>query len=655
MSRTNNVIKNDIEIQRHSLAHVMVMAVKELWPDIKFTIGPAIENGFYYDFDEDVYTQYTQGMNKKQQKKMNQKQRISEDDLPKIEKKMREIIKQDLKFIKKEISVREAKKIFKNQPYKLELIQEIINNNKKNQKSKIQVSSFVAELPAFAVEAASTEWALRRTDKNQKIIIYLLSDFIDLCKGPHVVSTSQLNPDGFKLTKIAGAYWRGDENNKMLTRIYGIAFNTKKELQNYLQFIEESEKRDHRKIGKDQELFLIDPIVGQGLALWQPKGAMLWQIIEDFWYKEHLKANYELVRTPHIGNRLLWEMSGHWGFYSDSMYPTLEVGQSLEQIQKNIHPKIKEEYLLKPMNCPFHIMLYRSKPRSYRDLPIRWAECGTVYRYEKSGELSGLTRVRGFTQDDAHIICAPEQAEKELKKVLDFIIFIFKSFGFHNYKIYLSTRDPASDKYIGSDKDWRFAEKILEKTAKAKKLNIIKDIGGAVFYGPKLDFKIKDCLGREWQCSTLQYDFNLPEKFDIVYVDKFGERKRPYILHRALFGSFERFIGLLIEHYMGAFPVWLSPTQIKIISVSEKHIKYCDDLAEEFKNNNLRVEVDNDNETVGNKIRKAIQEKIPYILVIGNKEIKSKKLSVREREIKQIREINKSDFIKEILYKTSRK
>ena len=413
--------------------------------------------------------------------------------------------------------------------------------------------------------------------------------------------------------------------------------------------MKEAEKRDHRKLGKELELFLTDPLVGQGLILWQPKGALLWRIMEDFWYEEHLKAGYELVRTPHIGNRKLWEKSGHWGFYNDSIYPPFEIGQNLEDIQKGKKVAVKEEYLLKPMNCPFHVVIYNSKPRSYRELPIRWAESATVYRYEKSGELSGLTRVRGFTQDDAHIICTKKQAEEELKKVLDFIIFIFKSFGFNEYKIYLSVRDPKIKKYAGSDEGWNFTEKVLEKVAKEKNLDIEKDIGGAVFYGPKLDFKVKDCLGREWQCSTLQYDFNLPEKFDIVGSAIQFDHERPFMLHRALFGSFERFIGVLIEHYAGAFPVWLSPVQVKILPVSsEKHLDYAKQIHSLLLKNKIRAEVDSDNETIGKKIREAEKQKIPYMLVVGEKEAKDNSVAVRTRGSRDIKSVGVEEFVKRI-------
>ncbi|MCK5044624.1 threonine--tRNA ligase [Candidatus Parcubacteria bacterium] len=588
------------EIMRHSLSHIMAAAVKQLWPNVKFAIGPSIENGFYYDFDfgED---------------------KVSPEDLIKIENKMRELIKQDVKFEKSETSVEQALEKEKTQEYKAELIKELEEKGEK------------------------------------KVSYYKLGDFEDLCRGPHLESTGEVDPDVFKLTKLAGAYWRGDEKNQMLTRIYGVAFSNKKELDNYLQMLEEAKERDHRKIGKEQELFLIDPMVGIGLPMWQPKGAMLWRIMEDFWYREHLKAGYELVRTPHIGSRKLWETSGHWGFYNESMFPPLEISRSLEEVEQGKQVEAKEEYLLKPMNCPFHVMIYKSKIRSYRELPVRWAECATVYRYEKSGELFGLTRVRGFTQDDAHIICTKEQAEKELSRVLDFIIFVFKSFGFNDYKVYLSTRDPESDKYAGTDEGWEFTEKALEKIAEEKKLDVVRDIGGAVFYGPKLDFKIKDCLGREWQCSTLQYDFNLPEKFDMTYIDKEGNKQRPYMLHRALFGSFERFIGVLIEHYAGAFPVWLSPVQVKIISVGEKHIEYCQKLKDEFNQEDIRVEVDDSDETVGNKIRKAVAEKSPYILVIGDKEISSDKLAVRDRGQRDTREISQEEFIQEIKDKVKNK
>ncbi len=592
--------KKNLEIVRHSLSHIMAAAIVKLWPDVKWAIGPAIESGFYYDFDF--------GDTK-----------IGDNELKKIEGKMIELIKQKLPFEKIELDAGKAIEKFKanGQIYKVELIEDL-------------------------VKAGET-----------KVSFYRLGDFIDLCRGPHLKSSVDIKPDSFKIPKLAGAYWRGDERNKMLTRIYGYAFDNKSELDNYLAMLAEAEKRDHRKLGKELDLFHIDELVGLGLPLWHPKGAILWRVIEDFWHAEHLKNEYQLVRTPHIGNKILWETSGHWGFYNDSIYPPLEVGQTLKDSQNKEQVKESEQFLIKPMNCPFHIVIYKNKPRSYRDLPFRWAECGTVYRFEKKGELSGLTRVRGFTQDDAHIICRNDQVEEELKRVIDFILFIYKSFGFKldDVNVYLSIRDVSSGKYAGTDEGWDFTEKVLEKVAKEKKLNLKKDIGGAVFYGPKLDFKVKDVLGREWQCSTLQFDFNLPERFDMMFVNDQGKKERPYMLHRALFGSFERFIGVLIEHYAGAFPVWLSPVQVKIVSVGSAHIDYCQQLAGEFKQSGIRVEIDNANETVGNKIRKANNEKVPYMLVVGDKEVVSSNLMVRDRGCKETREISKQELIKEITEK----
>ncbi len=598
-----NKQENSLEIICHSMSHVMAAAVKELWPNVKFAIGPAIENGFYYDLDFG-------------------QEKINEDDLAKIEKKMKHIIKQNLKFEKSEVSIEEAIKKEKKsgQIYKEELIKDL------------------------------------KKAKEKKVSYYKLGNFEDLCRGPHVESSGKVKVDAFKLTKLAGAYWRGDEKNKMLTRIYGVAFTSKKELDEYLLIMKEAEKRDHRKLGKELDLFMFDSTVGAGLAMWQPKGAMLWRIMEDFWYKAHLDNGYDLVRSPHIGSRKLWEVSGHWGFYSDSMYPPLEVGQSLGELQQGKKAAIKEEYLLKPMNCPFHVLIYNAKPKSYRELPLRWAESATVYRYEKSGELSGLVRVRGFTQDDAHIVCSKNQVKSELKKVAEFIEYIFSTFGFKEYKVYLSLRDPKNkSKYAGNNEGWDFTQKVLEEVAQEQKLDYVKEEGEAAFYGPKLDYKIKDCLGREWQCSTLQFDFNLPERFDMNFTNEKGEKERPYMLHRALLGSFERFIGVLIEHYGGAFPVWLSPVQVKIVSVSEKHIEHCAKLAEELKKNDIRVEVDSSNETVGNKIRKAVAEKTPYMLVIGDKEVDSDKLQVRDRGSEKVREISKIKFIKEIKDKIENK
>ncbi|MEK7580615.1 MAG: threonine--tRNA ligase [Patescibacteria group bacterium] len=561
---------------RHSTSHIMAAAMRRLFPEAKFAIGPTIENGFYYDFDLD-------------------EESISESDLEKIESLMEEIIRQKLDFKKSSLNIKEALKLMEDQPYKQELIEELGKNNE------------------------------------TEVSFYQVGDFTDLCRGPHVDSTKELGH--FKLLSIAGAYWRGDVKNKMLTRIYGTAFASQEELDEYLKNLEEAKKRDHRKIGQDLNLFLIDPVVGMGLPMWLPKGAILWRTMEDFWYKEHLKNGYELVRTPHIGNRRLWEQSGHWNFYNESMYPPIEVSRSLKELQNKIEIKEKEEYLLKPMNCPFHVMLYQSRPHSYRDLPLRWAECGTVYRYEKSGELNGLVRVRGFTQDDAHIICSKEQVAEELKKVIDFIIFMLSAFGFKDYGIYLSLRDPNNkEKYAGNDEGWEFTQKVLEKVAKEKKLDYIRQEGEAAFYGPKIDFKIKDCLNREWQCSTLQFDFNLPEKFDMIFTNKEGQHERPYMLHRALFGSFERFIGVLIEQYAGEFPLWLAPTQVKILPISEKFNAYAQEVADELRLQEIRAEIDLANDTLGKKIRNTEHEKIPYMLILGDKEQSAKKVAVRKRK-----------------------
>jgi threonyl-tRNA synthetase len=573
---------------RHSLSHILAYAVKELFPDAEFGIGPSIENGFYYDIEVE----------------------LKEEDLPKIEKKMKEILKKNIIFENKKVTKKEAREIFADQPYKLQLIEEIPEEN---------------------------------------VSIYISGDFVDLCKGPHIKSTKEIDPKSFKLQKLAGAYWKGDEKNPMLTRIYGLAFENEEKLEEYLKVMEEAEKRDHRKLGKELDLFHTDEEVGIGLILWHPKGAMLWRIIEDFWFKKHLQSGYELVRTPHIGNRRLWERSGHWGFYSGSMYPPLEVGQSLEELNNKSEVKESEQFLLKPMNCPFHVSIYSNKPRSYRDLPFRWAETGTVYRFEKKGELSGLTRVRGFTQDDAHIICRKDQVEEELKRVIDFILYIYQAFGFkqESVNVYLSLRDPDNKtKYAGNDEGWNFSESVLRKVAQEKGLNFKEEKGEAAFYGPKLDFKIKDVLGREWQCSTLQFDFNLPERFQMEFTNDKGEKEQPYMLHRALFGSFERFIGLLIEHYAGAFPFWLSPIQIKILPVGEGHREYAREVAGKL--DNFRVKVDDNNETIGKKIREGEMEKVPYLLVVGDREKENGTISVRQRGKIDLGEMKIEEFLKNL-------
>ncbi len=569
-----------IETIRHSLAHIMAAAVQELYPGVKFGIGPAIENGFYYDFGGGKSSNFS-------------------FVLTGIENKMKELIKEDIKFEKKLISKTEAKKLFKDQPYKSELIN---------------------ELP------------------NKKVSIYKSGSFVDLCKGTHVKSTKEIPLDSFRLTKIAGAYWRGSERNPMLTRIYGIAFKTKKELRTFLDREAKAEKRDHRKLGQILDLFSLDEEVGAGLPLWHPKGAILRQIIEDFWTKEHLENGYGILRTPHIGNLKLWQTSGHWDFYRENMYSPIEID--------------KEKYVLKPMNCPFHIKIYKSRLRSYRDLPFRWAELGTVYRYEKSGVLHGLTRVRGFTMDDAHIFCTPDQLSDEIIRTLKFGLKFLKTFGFKEYNIYLSTRPK---KYTGTLKIWNKATNSLKYGLEKLKLKYQIDPGGGVFYGPKIDIKIRDSLGRAWQCTTIQIDFNLPERFQMNYIDKSGRKKQPIMIHRALLGSLERFIGILLENCAGNLPLWLSPVQIWVIPLGSRHKKYAQKIGEELKEKNLRIEIKDENETVSKKIREGEIQKIPYMLVVGDKEMKGKSVRVRQRKKGDIGAMKLDKFIKKIISEVEKK
>jgi threonyl-tRNA synthetase len=543
-----------IEKIRHSLAHVLAAAIQNLYPKVKFGIGPAIDNGFYYDFEFE--------------------NPISEKDLPKIEKEMRKIIKKNMSFEKINLSDKEIKEKFQDQPYKQELMKEL------------------EEKPSF----------------------YKNDDFIDLCRGPHISSTKEINPKAFKLTKVAGAYWKGNEKNKMLTRIYGLAFENEKELKDYLVMLEEAKKRDHVKLGKKMELFLFDEEVGPGLPIWQPKGAALIQTMKDFLREELTKEDYKWLITPHIGKIDLWKTSGHWDFYQESLYSPMQVED--------------DQYLIKPMNCPFHIKVYNSDIRSYRDLPIKYAEFGTVYRYEKSGELHGLTRVRSFTQDDAHIWCTEEQLFKEVNKLLKQSFHIFDVFGFKEFKVYLSTRP---DKYVGSDKGWKNATGALKKTLEEENINFLIDEGGGAFYGPKIDIKVKDSLGREHQCTTIQIDFNLPERFDMSYINKEGEKEKPYMIHRALFGSIERFLGVLLENYAGDLPLWLAPEQIWVVPISEKNLDYAKKVHQELKDNNFKSILKDKDETLSKKIRKGEIQKIPYLLVVGDKEEKSNSVSPRFR------------------------
>ena len=601
----------ELEKIRHSLSHLMAMAVLEIYPKTKLGIGPTIENGFYYDFDLDAGQR---GLNADKRGKSQRKSAIKDENLPKLEQRMQELIKQNLKFEKKIITAAEAKKMFKNQPYKLELIKEL-----KKAKQKISIYKTFSNI-------------LKPKTQNLKPV------FVDLCAGPHVKNTSEIDPDSFKLTKLAGAYWRGNEKNPMLTRIYGIAFENKKALNEYLKFLEEAEKRDHRTLGQKLELFMFDDEVGPGLPLWMPKGEIIRHLIKEYLYKELIKNGYQWVETPHLGNLALWKTSGHWELYRDYMYSPIEIE--------------KEKYLIKPMNCPFHVKIYQSNLKSYKDLPLRYAEFGTVYRYEKSGVLQGLVRVRGFTQDDAHIWCTPEQLVDELEKILKEGLEILKTFGFKDFEIFLSTRP---EKFAGTEKGWGKATKALKYVLEKIKLKYQVDPGAGVFYGPKIDIKIKDSLGRAWQCTTIQVDFNLPERFKIIYFDKNSKKQQPIMIHRALIGSLERFIGVLLEHYEGALPVWLSPIQVEIINVGSSHRQYANSVNQQLITNNIRANLSDENLTVSKRIRNAEIQKIPYILVVGDKEIKEKSVNVRNSKKGVLGIIKFEDFIKNLLQEIKNK
>lgn len=541
----------------------MAHAVKELFPNTKLAIGPAIPDGFYYDFD----SEHT----------------FTTEDLPKIEKKMKEIIKANSPFIRKELVREEAVKLFMEmgETYKVELIN---------------------ELP------------------DETVTLYEEDGFIDLCRGPHVRYTKKIK--AFKLLSVAGAYWRGNEKNKMLQRIYGVVFQTKDELQKHLDFLEEVKRRDHRRLGKELDLFSINDDIGAGLVLWHPRGAAVRKAIENFWTEEHCKAGYQILYTPHIAKLELWKKTGHLDFYSENMYSPMDIDGL--------------DYEIKPMNCPFHVAVYKSRLRSYRDLPIRFAELGTVYRYERSGVLHGLLRVRGFTQDDAHIFCTEEQIEDEVLRVIEFTIFILKTFGFTDYDIYLSTRP---DKYVGTETSWEKATGALKSALTDKGLKYSIDPGEGVFYGPKIDIKVKDSLGRQWQCSTIQVDFNIPEKLDITYRGSDSQEHRPIMIHRALMGSLERFFGILIEHYAGAFPLWLSPLQVAVLTISEKHVKYGGGILESLIKEGIRADIDTDNEKIGYKIRKAAILKTPYLCIIGDKEISNNTVNIRKRDSESLGEM----------------
>ncbi|HOV93767.1 MAG TPA: threonine--tRNA ligase [Spirochaetales bacterium] len=571
--------KVDVSLVRHSAAHVLAEAVLHLYPGTKLGIGPAIDDGFYYDFLFETP--------------------ITNNDLPAIEKEMRRILSGDHPFVRKEVSREEARKLFADQPFKLELIDGL---------------------------------------EDGTISIYEQDGFMDLCRGPHVLSTRQIRPDAIKLRSVAGAYWRGDEKRPMLTRIYAYAFADKESLEAHLKMLEEAERRDHRKLGKELDLFSTHEEAGPGLVYWHPKGGRFRVQLENWWREEHYKNGYEILFTPHIGKSWLWETSGHLGFYKENMYSSMKIDE--------------DDYYVKPMNCPFHMMIYKSSTHSYRDLPLRWAELGTVYRYERSGVLHGLMRVRGFTQDDAHIICTPEQIESEIAEVLRFSLSMWKTLGFSEIKAYLATKPKDS---VGEQSRWDQALESLRKAVEGQNLPYEIDEGGGAFYGPKIDLKIKDAIGREWQMTTIQFDFNEPERFDLVYTDRDGQLKRPYMVHRALLGSLERFFGVYIEQTAGAFPVWLSPDQVAVIPVAPSFSEYAQQVVDELKKRSIRAMALLSDERMNAKIRYAQSQKIPYMLVVGQKEQDDKTVSIRYRDGKQENAVPLADFTAHVLDKIATK
>ncbi|MDR0551374.1 MAG: threonine--tRNA ligase [Spirochaetaceae bacterium] len=583
-------MSDKLEIIRHSVSHILAQAVTKLYPGVKCAIGPAIENGFYYDF---LFPEGTS---------------ISVADFPRISAEMKALIDSKQDFVRVELSREDAKIRFASEPFKLELIDAI-------------------------PEGEMVTVYENRTGGGEAQVLWA-----DLCRGPHIENTREINSAAFKLLSVAGAYWRGDEKNAMLTRIYGTAFTNPKELKAHLTFLEEVEKRDHRRVGRELDLFSVHEEAGAGLIYWHPAGGRMRVAIEDFWRQEHYKNGYEILYTPHIGKSWLWETSGHLGFYSANMYSPMQID--------------KQDYIIKPMNCPFHILIYKNSGRSYRDLPLRWAELGTVYRYERSGVLHGLLRVRGFTQDDAHIFCTPEQMESEIIEVLRFSLSIWNIFGFKEIKAYLATRPAES---VGEQERWDAATESLRKAVEKEGLPYELDEGGGAFYGPKIDLKIKDALGREWQMTTIQFDFNEPERFDMTFVDSDGKRKRPYMIHRALLGSLERFFGVLIEHFGGAFPVWIAPEQAALIPVAAEFTGYAREVALKLKERNIRVTVEDGDDRLNAKIRACQTRKVPYMLIAGQKEADAGEVSVRLRDGRQLAAMPAQNFADYITQKIASK
>ncbi len=567
---------------RHSVAHMMAAAVLETFPDAKIAIGPPIEHGFYYDFDLP--------------------RPLTQEDLEAIEARMQELIDEGRDFVYEEIAPDQARELFGDQPYKLELIEDILHRG--------------------------TDEYGEKMDEEPVLSIYKSGDFVDLCRGPHVANSKEINAKAVKLLNVAGAYWRGDAEKPMLQRIYGTAWQKPKELRAYLDWLEEVKKRDHRRLIRELDLLSFHEEAGPGLAYWHPRGGLMRKTIEDFWRDRHLEGGYDLVYTPHIGKSWLWETSGHLDFYKEGMYAPMDVDG--------------QDYFLKPMNCPFHIMIYKTALRSYRELPLRWAELGTVYRYEKSGVLHGLMRVRGFTQDDAHIICTPDQIEAEVLRVLRFSLAMLRAFGFEDFQAYLSTRP---EKAVGDPARWEQAQASLKRAIDAEGLDYDIDEGGGAFYGPKIDLHIKDALGRSWQLTTIQFDFNEPERFDMTYVGEDGMEHRPYMVHRALLGSIERFFGILVEHYAGAFPVWLAPEQARVIPIADRHIEYAKQVEDQLRQARIRVQTDASSSRMNAKIREAQLMKVPYMLVVGDREAEQSAVSVRLRSGENLGAMPVADFI----------
>lgn len=598
---------------RHTAEHILTYAMHRLYgrDRVIMAMGPATEDGFYFDFDtpEDF--------------------RISEENFSKIEKEMKKIISQDLKLERVELPLKKAKQVFAANSYKQEWLDEI---EASGEPASVYLMGTEEQLAADQKYLQENEPKQIDRDKIQS--------FVDLCKGPHVDSTSEIK--AFKLLSIAGAYWHGDEKNKMLTRIYATAFTSKEELEQFIWRREEAKKRDHRKISNKMGLFMFDEEFGQGLPLYKPNGAILRKEIMDFAFDTYLQRGYKPVSTPHIARLKLWKTSGHWNFYRDSMYSPIEIDD--------------QKYMLKPMNCPGHVKIYNDDMHSYRDLPLRLAEMGTVYRYEQSGELNGILRPRAFTQDDAHVICTPEQLNEELLELIDLTQFIYSKFGFKNPRISLSVRDDQDkDKYMGEDERWQQAESALEAALKSKEMNYERIEGEAAFYGPKIDFMYEDALGREQQLTTIQVDFNLPEKFNMFYVDADNQKKRPFMLHRALLGSLERFMGVLIEHTAGDFPLWLAPEQVKVLPITDDQIDYAKEVAAKLHQQRVRVEVDTRSATLSAKIRDAEKERVPYMLVVGGREEEAGEVTVRYRDEEDQKTMKIEDLVAELTQKIKEK